>query len=168
MFVLGIVILIVSFVIALISLVREQRKNEQSNVALSEESKQTVVSFEEQQAQEEEAVVKRHDEAAKRLLEMVKKQEAANVVDEAQKLKNKGQEEEVFPWLKPNEEIPSGTANDFEDFKTVGDSTEEIKVDEKSPVETFDDITATSVDDVRTLTGVIELRRQAKEKKKAA
>ncbi|MDZ4209995.1 MAG: hypothetical protein U1C56_02340, partial [Candidatus Curtissbacteria bacterium] len=98
-------------------------------------------------------------EAAKRLEEMVKKQEAANVADEAQNLENRDVDQEMFPWEKPIEEQLN---------ETVGDSTEEIKVEEKSPAETFDDITASSVDDSRTLTGVIEIRRQAKEKKKAA
>lgn len=155
---LGIIIVIASFIIALISLVREQRKNEQFPSVIDKEHKGTIASEEEQQALTQEEVVKRQDEAAKRLEEMVKKQEAANVVDEAENLGNRGVDQEMFPWEKPV----------VDNFKTVGDLTEETKVEGKSPAETFDDITASSVDDGRTLTGVIELRRQAKEKKKAA
>ena len=74
--VLGIIILIVSFVVALISLVMEQRKTELSQMAKEEEGKETGIQPTEDDEAEE--VRTTRDRAAQRFEEMVIEQKAAS------------------------------------------------------------------------------------------
>ena len=154
---LGAFILVASFIIALISLVREQRKTERAQIQSDEQSK-VPAQPEQLQARVDEAVSK-HDEAARKLAEMVEKQKAASVSEDKKAEEESNTLNQPFPWEVTNAPMPNNSY-------TLGDSTEETKVAQSEPSGSFDDITQSSGDDSR-LSGVFEIRKQAKAKKAA-
>ncbi|OGD87179.1 hypothetical protein A2870_03455 [Candidatus Curtissbacteria bacterium RIFCSPHIGHO2_01_FULL_41_11] len=157
--ILGIIILVVSFVIALASLIREQQKNEKILNTEDDSNSQTqegVETTQEDLVRQGDDADKRREEAARKLEAIVENQKAAAAREDATT-------DQPAVGLKPTPffwEEPSG-----DDLYNKGDETEEVKLEESRPQESFGDVTETSVEDTRTLAGVIELRKQAKAKK---
>ena len=157
--ILGIIILVVSFVIALASLIREQQKNEKILNTEDDSNSQTqegVETTQEDLVRQGDDADKRREEAARKLEAIVENQKAAAAREDATT-------DQPAVGLKPTPffwEEPSG-----DDLYNKGDETEEVKLEESRPQEPFGDVTETSVEDTRTLAGVIELRKQAKAKK---
>ena len=162
---LGIIILIVSFVIALISLVSEQKKIDEmqkagpSNLDEPFTEKGPKVTEPDQSPHIESDIPEtKQEDAKKRLEEMVTQEEVIAKGGGLDSVDDRAKLNEIFgvePEVKTNE--PQAF--------NVGDETADLKIEENVPINSFDDSTASSLADSQTLSGIIDIRKMAKAKK---
>lgn len=134
--ILGIIILIVSFVIALASLVAEQRKADFQQRAKEESEKEPDVQVSDQaKADSADLEISQRDSATRRLEEMVEAQ------------KTEGEKSEPFPWL-------------------IGESPGSLQSDEHEPVDAVEEDSQLDEEASKTLdsklAGTIYVRKAAK------
>lgn len=167
--ILGIVILIVSFIIALVSLVVEQRKQEllqKVNEQGKEEEGEKLTADEASPAVPgdlPEDLESRRIQATKHLEDLVEKQKATSntplpPVDNA-----RVQLDEFFQRDAPASSGGEDSSNQLVNSYNIGDQTEELKLQESGMLDTFDNSTQPSGDS--SLSGMINMREIAKAKK---
>lgn len=167
--ILGIVVLIVSFVIALVSLVAEQRKTEllqkESEQEKEEEGEKLTANGANLAAPGDlpEGLESRRIQATKHLEDLVEKQKATIDAPLPDSDNAQVQLDEFSRRDAPVDTGGEDSSNQLVNSYNIGDQTEELKLQESGEQDTFNDTTQPSADS--SLSGMINMREIAKAKK---